>query len=285
MFRKLLLIITKFFIWSGLILYGQLPDGTRPTLAYLQMIIDNIDKEKEIDPDTATSGFLADYSVIVYVVSDTSGDSSVDEADISYGFSQLNTYFNSINVSFQVDTVIPVEDYNYSRISSVNDINELVVKHSQPNSINLYLLQSIEIGSVPSYGFTFFPDETEKNYVFLDKNHIAGMYLTTLMGHYAGLLSTHDTLGGAEWANELNCSTTGDFICDTYADPNLYQLVDTDCKYEAFLTDPTGMFYAPSVANIMSESRDECKCIFTPMQLRRMVFYLMNYRNYLIHDQ
>jgi hypothetical protein len=138
---------------------------------------------------------------------------------------------------------------------------------------------------VPSYGFTFFPNETGKNYIFLDDDYITGMYLTTLMGHYAGLLSTHDTSGGAELANELNCDTAGDFICDTYADPNLYQLVDMDCKYGAFLTDPTGTFYVPSVANIMSESRDECKCIFTPMQLRRMVFYLMNYRSYLGQSQ
>ncbi len=285
MFKKILLTITLFFIGLGLKLYGQLPDGTRSTREYIQMIIDNIDKEEEIDMDTVSLNFSADYSVIAYVVYDSSGDSWVDEADIIYGFSQLNTYFESIKVSFRVDTVIPVEDYNYSCISSVNDINELVVKHSHPNSINLYLVKSIEIDSVPSYGFTFFPNETGKNFIFLDKNYIAGMYLTTLMGHYAGLLSTHDTLGGAEWVNKQNCDTAGDFICDTYADPNLYQLVDMDCRYEAFLTDPTGMFYVPSVANIMSESRDGCKCIFTPMQLRRMVFYLMNYRNYLSYDQ
>ncbi len=285
MYGKTLITVLLFFVSSGLKLYGQLPDGTRSTPEYIQMIIDNMDKEEEIKPDTAVSGFSADYSVIVYMVYDTSGMSSVNEAEISYGFSQLNTYFKSIKVSFHIDTVIPVEDYNYSRISSVDDINELVVKHSQPNAINLYLVASIEIDSVPSYGFTFFPDEKGKNYIFLDKEYMAGMYLTTLMGHYAGLLSTHDTLGGAEWANELNCDTAGDFICDTYADPNLYQQVDTDCKYEAFLTDPTGMYYVPSVANIMSETRDECKCIFTPMQLRRMIFYLMNYRNHLIHDQ
>lgn len=285
MFRKIILTVTLFFVWSGLILYGQLPDGTRSTQEYIQMIIDNTDREKETVMDIVSSNFSADYSVIVYEVCDTSGDLLVDEADISYGFSQLNTYFKSIKVSFQVDTVIRVDDYNYSCITSVNDIDELVVKHSYPNSINLYLVNSVEIDAVPSYGFTFFPNETGKNYIFLDKNHIAGIYLTTLMGHYAGLLSTHETLGGAEWVNELNCDTAGDFICDTYADPNLYQLVDTDCNYESVLTDPTGMFYVPSVANIMSESRDECKCIFTPMQLRRIVFYLVNYRSYLSHDK
>lgn len=281
---KILLKILLFFVCSGLKLYGQLQDGTRSTREYIQMIIENIDKEEQIELDTAVSGFSANYSVVVYIVYDISGKSSVDEADIGYGFAKLNTYFKPIKVSFRVDTIIAVKDYNYSRITSVNDIDEMVVKHSRSNSINLYLVKSIEIDSVPSFGFTFFPDETGKNYIFLDKSLITGMYLTTLMGHYTGLLSTHDTLGGAEWVNGLNCDTAGDFICDTYADPNLYQLVDTDCKYEAFLTDPNGMFYVPSVANIMSESRDACKCIFTPMQLRRMVFYLMNYRSYLGHD-
>jgi hypothetical protein len=101
------------------------------------------------------------------------------------------------------------------------------------------------------------------------------------MGTFFGLLFTHETLGGAEYVSGSNCASTGDYICDTYADPRLMGLVDKYCHYQGTMRDSEGKFYIPSVANIMSESPDDCKCIFTDEQYRRMKYYLFNLRDYL----
>ncbi len=38
------------------------------------------------------------------------------------------------------------------------------------------------------------------------------------MGHYFGLLHTHETANGTELVNGTNCGTAGDLLCDTPAD-------------------------------------------------------------------
>ena len=47
---------------------------------------------------------------------------------------------------------------------------------------------------------------------------IRGNYLVTLMGHFLGLLSTHETLGGVENVDESNCGESGDFCCGRILD-------------------------------------------------------------------
>ena len=96
-----------------------------------------------------------------------------------------------------------------------------------------------------------------------------------------GLLSTHESLGGRELASEKNCAEGGDFICDTYADPDLFDQVIDSCKYIGTMRDDNGRYFVPSVANLMSNSPDECKCILTPLQYRRIYYYFKKYRQYL----
>jgi hypothetical protein len=159
--------------------------------------------------------------------------------------------------------------------------DEWLKTNSLDRTINLYLVESAKTDTVPCYGFTYFPNDTLRNFIFLDKNFISGNYLITLMGHFFGLLSTHDTLGGYENANEDNCAESGDFLCDTWADPGLFGNVDTLCTYTGAMIDQNGQDYVPSVANLMSESNDSCKCVFTAQQYRRMIFCLEHYRGYL----
>ena len=102
-----------------------------------------------------------------------------------------------------------------------------------------------------------------------------------MLGHFMGLLSTHETLGGKEYVNEANCASSGDFICDTYAYPDLYNMVIDSCKYIGTTRDDNGKYYVPSVANIMSNSLKNCKCILTPLQYRRIYYYFHKYRQYL----
>jgi hypothetical protein len=119
------------------------------------------------------------------------------------------------------------------------------------------------------------------NYIFLNKKFFSGNYLSCMIGHFFGLLSTHEKTGGIEFVDESNCSTKGDLICDTYADPDLLNMVDKKCLYFGVFRDPKSIYFIPSVANIMSNSPGKCRCLFTKQQYRRMYFYYKKYRQYL----
>ena len=186
-----------------------------------------------------------------------------------------------MGVTFVQGNITNVPEYEYSIITHPDSTLELEIKYALQDKINLFLVDSINLQGANCYGYTFYPTEPERNFIFLRKDHILSKYLVTLMGNFFGLLFTHETLGGSEYASGSNCGSTGDYICDTHADPMLLGLVDENCHYQGFIRDGENNFYVPSVANIMSESPDTCKCIFTNEQYRRMKYYLFNLRDYL----
>lgn len=208
-------------------------------------------------------------------------NSGLSNSEIYNYLIPVNGYFNRIGLQFVIDTIDYIGDYNYSYITYNHNRKELITKYAVNNRINLFLVDSIKMGSALSYGFTYFPIVTDSNYIFLNKSYFSGNSLSTMLGHFFGLLSTHETLGGREDVSELNCSKSGDFICDTYADPNLLNLVVDNCKYIGQQRDNAGSYYVPSVANIMSNTDNACKCVFTILQYRRMYYYYKKYRQYL----
>ncbi len=279
--RHLPLLLTVVMTSVVFSLRAQLPDGTKATREWIDVITSNRNEEESLTYNSASAYYTADLSVVAYIVRNEEGLARCDEDDLATAVSFLNQYFSPINLSFRLASVAYVNDYHYGMLWDDSSAVELVKKHSREGAINLYLVDSIWIDSVRCYGFTFFPDDTTRNTIFLDQAMVSGNYLVTLMGHFFGLLSTHESLGGAERADQNNCAESGDFLCDTWADPNLFGWVDTACAYTGNHADIMGIPYVPSVANLMSESLDGCKCIFTAHQYRRMLYYLKNYRDYL----
>jgi len=99
----------------------------------------------------------ASLSISACIISDANGLFNCNANDISAGVALLNNYFSKINLAFSLKTVQYIQDYNYSIIEHDGDAEELVKKHSEENTINLYLLESAAVDSVPCYGFTYFP--------------------------------------------------------------------------------------------------------------------------------
>jgi hypothetical protein len=219
--------------------------------------------------------------VRVNIIMNRGGLAGVMIQDINYSMDAANSFFKNAGIRFFTDTVQYINDYNYSFIAYNKLKKELLTKYAVNNAINLFLADTIKLGPDYSYGFTYFPDVPDSNFIYLNKSYARGNYLTTMLGHYMGLLSTHETAGGRELADETNCSSGGDFICDTYADPDLFNEVIDSCRYIGTMRDDNGKYYIPSVANIMSESPDRCKCILTPLQYRRIYYYFHRYRKYL----
>jgi hypothetical protein len=262
-------------------LSAQLPDATSATTDYGLELVKNLPQENALKFDTSSADLSVKLSIALYIVKDINGNLNVDLNNVTPILNTINNYFKPIGLKFNVSSVSHVDDYNYSYFSVKYIPKELITKHSVEKTINLYLVDSISKDTLPYYGFTYFPIDTSDNYIFLRKDFFDANYLACMLGHFFGLLSTHERKTGGEFVNESNCATKGDLICDTYADPDLYKQVSSDCLYFGRSKDANFKYYVPSVANLMSNSPGHCRCLFTFQQYRRMYFYYKKYRQYL----
>ena len=253
-----------------------LRNGTETTLAY----IDTIRKYYPVETNFVPDSIDAHLGIYVYRIRDLSGEIDVNDVFIEEAVNTVNAYFENTGIHFYIFNSSIINDYNYRNLLSESMVDELTTMYSAENMINLYLVD-VPLDTL-NYGFTYYPDEPEKNFIFLNQEALIGNYLTTLMGNYFGLLPTHEIRGGQEYADSSNCESAGDFICDTWSDPNLYGLVALpDCQYTGNYTDSQMDFFVPSVANIMSNSEDQCKCVLTPLQYKRIQFTYIKHRSYL----
>lgn len=110
------------------------------------------------------------------------------------------------------------------------------------------------------------------------------------IGHYFSLLHTHafdgysTNISTLELVDGSNCSTQGDFICDTPADPGLYGRLAPYpvCAYiDSVSVDANGELYAPDINNYMCATYPNCITQFTQQQFERMSYCLGHERAYL----
>jgi hypothetical protein len=276
--KHVITLIASAIILQTVIAQQLLPDRVYGTSSYLDTIVKNYSEENAMIFDLNVVNISVQIPVSVHIIMNSKGQAGVSTSDIENSLATANSYFTNIGIRFFIDSLNYVNDYNYGFITQDHNKTELLTLYARKNTINLFLADSIEMNQERSYGFTYFPNVADSNYIFLDKKYAAGKYLTTMLGHFMGLLSTHENGRNAELASENNCDASGDYICDTYADPDLYGQVDTTCTYTGTARDGAGKYYIPTVANIMSNTNDDCKCIFTPLQYKRMYYYFWKYR-------
>lgn len=70
------------------------------------------------------------------------------------------------------------------------------------------------------------------------------------------------------------CEVNGDFLCDTAADPFLYDRVNSLCVYTYGGTDNWGDAWNPNTNNIMSYSYNTCRTYFSPLQVAKMYSFI-----------
>ena len=273
-------ILTVSFLLISCLASAQLPDRVTATQSFLDTIRINYVDENSFTFELNSPDPIANVPVRVSIIMNREGTAGVEQPDIRNSIILANSYFKNAGIHFFIDTIQYIDDYNYSFITYNKLKKELLTKFAVSGMINLFLADSIKMGDDYTYGFTYFPDVPDSNFIYLNKSYARGNYLTTMLGHYMGLLSTHETSGGRELASENNCSSSGDYICDTYADPDLFNEVIDSCRYIGTMRDDNGRYYVPSVANIMSNSPDGCKCILTPRQYRRIYYYYHKYRRF-----
>ena len=210
-------------------------------------------------------------------------------------FSNLNFWFANMGVSFyQYGSIDYIYSDNYYSFSYYNDQKPIMENYAVNNAINLFFVGPLDLGATKA-GFANFPiglccpssqsySSQNSNSIFISTSfsmkYQAEKTIPHEMGHYFGLLHTHETYYGNERVNGSNCSSAGDQICDTPADPHEIitgvevcrkKYLNGTCYWGCTNTDANGNIYNPQLDNIMSYY-DDCGGRITAGQYNRMIW-------------
>ena len=231
-----------------------------------------------------TSSAISTIPIKAHIVRLSNGSGGLSTFELDQAISAMNSIYVDAGLEFLLcdginyinnDDFFDYETSQESDLTSTNNVNGV---------INIYFTNSIVTSSGGGLcGYAYFPGGPE---TILMANSCAtnDSTLSHEMGHFFALPHTHGNSNVVGSSEELvdgsNCETTGDFICDTNADPQLGNSnVNTNCQYTGDSQDANGAFYRPNPLNIMSYSRKECRTLFTPEQYARIYAIYQTSRN------
>lgn len=203
--------------------------------------------------------------VHIHLLRESNGNSTLTLAQIQTELDSVNYYYDNAGLVFiECIAAEMIDDDSMYDYESSTDESYLLTNHFTPNVVNLYFGNTISINSSAVCGYAWYPGGPDACFVS-GSCATNGSTLAHELGHYMGLPHTH---GGTsdELVDGSNCTTEGDYICDTPADPGLSGLVDTACMYTGTALDANNQPYQPDPTNIMSYSRKVCRTAFTPTQ-------------------
>jgi GEVED domain/Pregnancy-associated plasma protein-A len=178
-------------------------------------------------------------------------------------------------------------EYNKQAPDSDTEAGLLSLFTAATNAVNVYYVNSItnETGGGAS-GYAYYPaNAAYSNTIVMCYSYQTLESSSTFVhefGHYFNLAHTFNgTENGNTDANaenvprsgaNSNCSTKGDFLCDTHADPRYGTFSSATCTYTDTRADINGAVYTPPVTNKMSYYAFQCGInAFTPEQYNRIM--------------
>lgn len=208
-------------------------------------------------------------NVFVHVVRTSYGYGFNKETVSSTIISNLNRDYLNTNFSFSLLGSEYIDDDNFNNLPSAL-INPLFGKNRRSNAINIYVLTTGtnfnaagQAQSIPSIACIIKGNYYKESTVAHEVGHCLGLYHT----HHGTSVGERGSGTCAELVDGSNATTCGDYISDTPADPNIWNL----CTYVGTITDANGEFYSPSSSNLMSYAGKSCRTQFTSTQNQRML--------------
>ncbi len=227
--------------------------------------------------------------ITAHVVEEVEGAANIDIEDLYRELDQVNRYFTGTGLQFFFCGSPRFVRGTRAQYSYLQAARELNTKYHVANTINIFYLDDIGDSqlSIAACGISTFPfsSSAASRFIIMQKNcSTNGSTLAHEIGHFFGLLHTHETFQGRELADGSNCADAGDLICDTPADPNLGLSPLSGCNYIGNFIDPVGVAYNPDPSNIMSYAPAACRQRFTEQQGDLMNFWYESELDYLLTD-
>lgn len=203
------------------------------------------------------------YLEVEMFVTVFNGDTAVSAAHVQQELDQLNSSFSDNNSGIQFVLCGEIQFIIAGFSLAYGENNAPYGNYEKRGAIHIWHCNQMPIAGLAN----------------TDRARIRMIGLSSLqlieheMGHVLNLPHTHD--GGTELVDGSNCSTSGDYICDTPADPGLSTSnVNGSCLYTGTSTDANGDPYNPLTNNFMSYAPHYCRNSFTQGQIDRMNDYL-----------
>lgn len=222
-------------------------------------------------------GDMRTIPIVAHIIRRANETGGISETSINNAISTANSFYNNINMELEVCEFrfIDDDDIFYHTFSTEDDsignsnasYNVLnVISRNVSRKINIYFAQN------SSTSWTYRPSlDNKRQHILLKNSHVTnGITVSHEIGHWFDLVHTHFNLD--ELVDGSNCSTHGDFVCDTPADPNLSGRTDSSCNYTggSSIVDANGDTYNPDPSNLMSHASRSCRNRFSEGQYCRM---------------
>lgn len=217
----------------------------------------------------------------IHLISRTNQTGVISEQELNRAVEELNEQFAVANVQFFICSTHLIANDDYYDFNKGLE-TEVTRRYNISGTLNLYFVNNIIGPGGLICGYAYLPS-TDKHHMFLTNDCVTqGTTHLHEMGHYLGLYHTHGKFNYQltdELVNGDNCSTAGDEICDTPADPNVANWIDADCDYAAELRDANGDLFAPDPHNMMSYGHGHCRDYFTAGQYQRISYFAERLRS------
>ncbi|WP_411894379.1 T9SS type A sorting domain-containing protein [Winogradskyella sp. A2] len=223
-----------------------------------------------------SSTLLSSVPVKAHIIRQSDGTGGLTNIELNDAMAAMNSiYVNAGLEFFLCDGINYINSDDYYTYQSAEE-SLMTSVHNVNGVINIYFTNSITSSSGGSLcGYAYFPGGPE-TILMANSCTTNGSTLSHEMGHFFALSHTHGNSNVFASSQELvdgsNCDSTGDFICDTPADPKLgVNNVNQDCNYtDTTSLDSNGDLYQPDPLNLMSYSRKRCRSLFSPQQYARI---------------
>jgi hypothetical protein len=183
---------------------------------------------------------------------------------------ELNVRYQPVGFYFYLDPSIDyINNTNFYQDGSSQDAYSSMGASNVADEINMYFVQA-------SPGLCgYYAPWLDCVCIIGGCGQPGGTTITHELGHFFSLPHTFNGWEGGntpgpgqlELVNGSNCSTAGDFFCDTPAD---FLSGRWNCPYMGTMTDPTGTPYNPDPTFYMSYASDVCTNRFSNLQIGAM---------------
>jgi GEVED domain/Pregnancy-associated plasma protein-A len=235
-----------------------------------------------IQREKLAMGGTAFVPIKLHIVRNSDGTTSFDWEKFMTVFTELNKYYLPIDVQFYLTLPVQyIDNTAYYEFNADFEEDDLCNANDVTNAVNVYFTNSIIFGyGFNASGYAYYPSTiAQSNRVFLTNNSSSSVRtMAHELGHYFNLLHTFQDNNAPAPYRELvtrgsgaNCLTTGDFVCDTHADPyGLSGATTSGCNYIGTATDANGQLFTPNMDNMMSYYNSTCGNVFTVEQHSRL---------------